>query len=76
MVQRSQKLRFALEAREALRRLGKDRGKDFDGDLTLEFRIARDSLSHATRTNGLEDLAGPESGVVLDRHFFEANERV
>ena len=41
MVQRSQKLRFALEAREALRRLGKDRGKDFDGDLALEFRIAR-----------------------------------
>ena len=54
-----------------------DRGKGFDGDLALEFRIpAAIDLSHATRTNGLEDLVGPESSVVLDRHIFEANERV
>ena len=64
MVQRRQRLRFALEPREAIR-VGRERlGQDFDGNVPIELRVARAvDLAHAAGANGGEDFIGAEPGA-------------
>src|SRR5207244_936219 len=52
---------FAIEALAQIGIGSKAFGKDFDGDITAEARIARAiDLAHPTRTCNGDDLVGPE----------------
>jgi hypothetical protein len=59
MIQRGDGAGFALEALAALRVGGKIRGKDFDGDVAAEARIARAiDFAHTAGAEGRDDFVG------------------
>ena len=60
MVERRERLRFALEAREPLR-IGGERGRqDLDRDVAIELGIARAiDLAHAAGADGARTSYGP-----------------
>jgi len=69
MVQRSQHFGLASKAFHALLVTSESLRQNFDGDVTLELRIASaKDLSHAARTNGLEDLVVAETRACGKRH--------
>ena len=62
MVQRGEKLRFALETRDALRVVDESVGQDLDRDVTTELRVARAvDLAHAARTERADDFIRAET---------------
>jgi hypothetical protein len=62
VIQGRERLRFAFEARHAVRIRGEDRGKDLDGDGAIEPRVARAiHLTHAARAERADDLAGSDT---------------
>jgi hypothetical protein len=61
MVQRGHNLRFAMEARDPLRVVGKEVGQHLDRDFAPQFSIARAiHLAHAACTNQGLDLVGTQ----------------
>ena len=70
MIQRSQHLRFALEAGEPLRIMRKRFGHDFDGHGAPELRVMRlIDLSHPARTNGADDVVRAEFGPSVQQEI-------
>ena len=64
MIERSEQLRFALQAPDAFGIAGQRGGQDFDGDLTLELRVRRAvDLAHSASANGGDHLIRTESGA-------------
>ena len=62
MIQRGQRLRFALEAREPLGIGDEQLGQDLDRDVAIELRVARAiHLAHAAGAERGEDLVGAEA---------------
>ena len=64
MVQRGERLRFALEARQPLGIGGEAVRQDLDRDVAIELRVARAiDLAHAAGANDRDDLVGAEAGA-------------
>ena len=62
MIQRRQRLRFALEPREPVRIGGKELRQDLDRHVAIELRIAGAiHLAHSARADGLRDFVRAES---------------
>ena len=63
MIQRRERLRFALEPREPLGIGGERLGQDLDRDVATELRVARAiDLAHAAGPEGGEDLVRADTG--------------
>ena len=70
VVERSERLRFLLEARDAHRVVRERRGQHLDRDVATELRIARAiDLAHAARADRLDDFIRPEPRAERDRHL-------
>ena len=64
MVQRRQRLRFAVEARQAVRIRGHRSRQHLDGDLAREVRVGRAiDLSHSAHANLGSDFIRAEAGT-------------
>jgi hypothetical protein len=62
MIERRQRFRFSLEARESVWIAGKQLGQDLDRHVAIELRIASAiHLAHSTGAQGAEDFVGAES---------------
>ena len=61
MIERREKLCFALETSQPIGSVGESFRKDFDSDIALELRVPRAiDLSHATCADGLNNLVEAE----------------
>ena len=64
MIQRRERLRFALEPREPLGIARERVGQDLDRDVAIELRIAGAiHLAHAPGAKGGQDFVGAEAGA-------------
>lgn len=64
MIQRRQRVRFAPEARHALGVVRERFGKNLEGNVAIEFGVARAiDLAHATGAEQCQDLVGAETGA-------------
>ena len=64
MIQRRERLRFALEAGEPLGVAGERVGQDLDRDVAIQLRVARAiDLAHAAGPKGGEDLVRAEANA-------------
>ena len=62
MIQRSERLRFAVESRDALGIGGERLGQDFDRNLPPEIRVGGSvNLAHATRAKRTDDFKMSDS---------------
>ncbi len=69
VVERSEHLRLALEARQALRVGSKEVGQDLDRDLAVQARVARSiHLTHAARAQRADDFVGADPRAWGQRH--------
>ena len=69
MVQRGERPRLALEARDPVGVRGKEVGQDLDRDVPIEARVARPvDLAHPARTKGSEDLVPADSRTWGETH--------
>src|SRR5262249_20464451 len=67
MIERRQHLRFTPEAREPVRIAGQSRGKDLDGNLAIQLRVAsKIDLAHPAATECAEDLEVPSEDATGD----------
>jgi hypothetical protein len=72
MIQRCNRLCFALEALPHLRIVGPVRRQHFDRHGALEPRIAGAiDLAHSAGANQLDDLEGAESSAACQCHSFD-----
>ena len=70
MIQRSKRLRLALEPRQPLLVFREDLRQHLDRHLALELRVARPvHLAHATRAERAEDLVVAESAAEFQSHL-------
>ena len=70
MVQGGQCLGFALEAGEIIGVVGKGTGKDFNGDIAVEFVVARAlNLAHAAFSERRENFVGTDSVAGGEGHL-------
>ena len=69
MIQRGERLRFALEPRDPLG-IGREQlGQDLDRDVAIELRVARAvDLAHPARAEGGENLVRSEASAGRKRH--------
>ena len=69
MVQRGERLRLALESREAFRIAGEQVRQDFDRDIAIEVRVSGPiDFAPATRADGRLDDVRTEAGAGRQRH--------
>jgi hypothetical protein len=69
MIQRRQRFRFALKAREPVRVLCKDLRKDLDRDVAAQPRVGRAiDLAHAAGANRGDDFIRTEASTGGERH--------
>jgi len=72
VIQRGQRLRFARQARQAVRIVGEDVGQDLDRDIAIQLRIAGAiDLAHSAFAQFGEDLVWPDA--IPDYHHILAN---
>ena len=64
MIQRRERLRFALEAGQAIGISRERVGQDLDRDVAIQLRVARAiHLAHAAGADRRGDLVGAEAGA-------------
>ena len=69
MVERGQRLRFALEAHDAIGVCRECNRQDFERDEAVEVGVARAiHLTHAAGTERAQDFMGTEPGARDERH--------
>jgi hypothetical protein len=69
MIQRSENLRFPLEAREPIRIEREQFGQDLQRDITIELGVPRAiHLAHAARAKGASDFVRADSGAGSKAH--------
>jgi hypothetical protein len=69
MIQRRKRMRLAREPREALRIVRQLLGKNLEGNLAVQLRVAGAiHLAHASRTDEGNDFVGAEPGARLEGH--------
>ena len=74
MVQAGDGAGFALEALAEIWAVGEMRREDFDGDDSVEARVARAiDLSHAAGAQGGDNLVGAEFGCWREGHGFRSD---
>ena len=73
MIERRDRLGFALEAGQAIRRRGHVLGQHLEGDVAAETRVARAvHLAHPARTERGDDLVDTETGAGRKTHYVES----
>src|SRR5207249_4769498 len=76
MIQRGERLRLPLEARDALGVAGERFGQDLDRDVAIQLVIAGAiDLAHAARAKRRDDLIRSETRAAYERHGIAVNIR-